>query len=290
MDLLSANGNTVVIAAADSSAGDSTDPAPATADTTPRRLSPQVVMAPFDPAVGAAFAATGSDPVAPSYLNSALAIRLRHDSDGRPPSGRAGLDAVARPAAQDRPAGPDLAAPDQLETPSDDAGAIMTALATAIRSGLAVPRPLPALIADASAVPPVNGTQQPDADAGARGRFSDAVVAKISGEVGRLAGLTAALTTDTRTGLNGVSYTAPLREDMLRAISQADRPDTRNGLAQQRLRSSATQSTTCSARSPSSRRPGPTRWPPNTARCRWPCTTGWPFRSGCDCTSTCRPG
>ena len=38
-----------------------------------------------------------------------------------------------------------------------------------------------------------------------------------------------------RTGLTGVSYTAPLREDMLRALSQADRPDTRNGLAQQRL-------------------------------------------------------
>ena len=48
-------------------------------------------------------------------------------------------------------------------------------------------------------------------------------------------GLTAALTTDVRSGLTGVSYTAPLREDMLRAISQADRPDTRNGLAQQRL-------------------------------------------------------
>ena len=53
--------------------------------------------------------------------------------------------------------------------------------------------------------------------------------------MGRLWELTAALTTDPRTGLNGVSYTAPLREDMLRAVSQADRPDTRNGLAQRRL-------------------------------------------------------
>ena len=34
-------------------------------------------------------------------------------------------------------------------------------------------------------------------------------------------------------------------------------------------------STTCSARSPSSTRAAPTRWPPSTARCRWPCTTGW---------------
>ena len=41
--------------------------------------------------------------------------------------------------------------------------------------------------------------------------------------------------TDDRTGLTGVQYTAPLREDMLRALSQSEPPDTRNGLAQQRL-------------------------------------------------------
>jgi hypothetical protein len=43
------------------------------------------------------------------------------------------------------------------------------------------------------------------------------------------------LSTDERTGLTGTQYTAPLREDMLRALSQSEPPDTRNGLAQQRL-------------------------------------------------------
>ncbi len=129
-----------------------------------------------------------------------------------------------------------LLPPTSWKLSSDDAGAILTTLATAIRSGLAVPHPLTALIADASAVQPVNGTKQPAAEAaGRRGRFTDAVVANISADVGRLSGLSAALTTDVRTGLTGVSYTAPLREDTLRAISQADRPDSRNGLAQQRL-------------------------------------------------------
>ena len=52
---------------------------------------------------------------------------------------------------------------------------------------------------------------------------------------GRLWGLTAALTTDERTGLTGYGYTAPLREDSLRALSQSVPPDARNGLAQQRL-------------------------------------------------------
>jgi hypothetical protein len=235
VDLLSATGNTVVIAAADNSAGDSNAPAPATADTAPRRLSPQVVMAPFDPAVGAALAGAGSDPVAPTYLSSALAIRLQHDSETA--RRQDVLGSMLWRALQPRvtPRAQILLPPTNWKLRSDDAGAILTTLATAIRSGLAVPRPLPALIADASAVPPVNGTTQPDVESGGRGRFNDAVVAKITGEVGRLSGLTAALTADARTGLTGVGYTAPLREDMLRAISQADPADTRNGLAQQRL-------------------------------------------------------
>jgi hypothetical protein len=235
VDLLSANGNTVVIAAADSSVGDSNAPLPPTPDTAPRRLSPQVVLAPFDPAVGAAFAAAGSDPVAPSYLNSALLVRLRHDSDVARRQDALGsmlwraLQPKVNPRAQV------FLPPTNWNLRPDDAGAIMTTLATAIRSGLAVPRPLPALINEASAVPSANGTPQPEADGSGRGRFSDAVVTKISADMGRLAGLTAALTTDARTGLTGASYTAPLREDMLRAVSQADPPDTRNGLAQQRL-------------------------------------------------------
>ena len=235
VDLLSANGNTVVIAPAASVAGDSNTPLPSTPDTAARRLSPQVVLAPFDPAVGAAFAAAGTDPVAPGYLSPDLLIRLRHDSDTA--RRQDALASMLWRALQPKvnPRAQVLLPPTNWNLRPDDAGAIMNTLATAVHSGLAVPRPLPALLAEASAVPPVNGTPQPDAEGGGRGRFSDAVIGKITGEMGRLAGLTAALTTDLRSGLTGVSYTAPLREDLLRAISQADRPDTRNGLAQQRL-------------------------------------------------------
>jgi hypothetical protein len=226
MNLLGANGEAVVIAAADSSAEDSAV----------RRLSPQVVLAPFDPAVGAAFAATGSDPVAPTYLNAALAVRLQHDSETARRQDALGsmLWRTLQPGVS--PRAEILLPPTNWELRSDDAGAILTTLATAIRSGLAVPRPLPAVIADASASPPAAGTPASSgAEAGERGRFDNSVTAKITDEVGRLWGLTAALTTDARTGLTGVSYTAPLREDMLRAISQAERPDSRNGLARRRL-------------------------------------------------------
>jgi len=233
VDLLSANNGTVAIAAADFSAQDSAAGSPSSVDTAPRRLSPQVVVAPFDPAVGAALAAAGTNPIVPTYVDSSLTVRLAHDSDTARRQDALGSmlwHALERDAA---PRTQILVPPASWNLEADDAQVILTTLATAIRSGLAIARPLPAVIADAAA-----RTEPPEpvgAYASARGRFNDDVTAEIAGQVGRLWGLTAALTTDERTGLTGVQYTAPLREDMLRALSQAAPPDTRNGLAQQRL-------------------------------------------------------
>jgi hypothetical protein len=230
-DVLGKGGDTVVIAAADVPPSNFTTGAPAAADVAPRRVSSRVVSAPFDPSIGAALAATGTDPIAPTYLDASLAVRLRHDSvaarrqDALGAMLWRGLEPAAAPRTEI------LLPPATWSLQSGGAEAVLSTLATAIRSGLAQPRPLPALIADAEAA----GQAAQPADAGERGRFDDAVIAEISDEVGRLGGLTAALTTDARTGLTGVGYTAPLREDMLRAVSQSARPDTRNGLAQERL-------------------------------------------------------
>ncbi len=224
VNLLSANNGTVAIAAADSSAN---------VDTAPRRLSPQVVVAPFDPAVGAALAAAGTTPTFPTYADSALTVRLAHDSDTARRQDALGsmlwhaLDRDVVPRTQI------LVPPGVWSLQADDAQVILTTLATAIRSGLAVARPLPAVISDAAAH--LDPSESVSAYATARGRFNDDVTADIAGQVGRLWGLTSALTTDERTGLTGIQYTAPLREDMLRALSQSEPPDTRNGLAQQRL-------------------------------------------------------
>jgi hypothetical protein len=92
------------------------------------------------------------------------------------------------------------------------------------------------VIAEANAVPPQDLAPLPDAALGnPRGRFDDGVVSGLAAVTGRLWGLTSTLTTDERTGLTGGQYTAPMREDMLRALSQSVPPDARNGLAQQRL-------------------------------------------------------
>ncbi|XVL47042.1 hypothetical protein ABFA25_03770 [Mycobacterium lepromatosis] len=233
VDLLDANNGTVAIAAAAFSAQDPTSGSVVDVDLEPRRLSPKVVIAPFDPAVGAALAAAGTDPIVPTYMDSSLNIRIVNDSDTARRQDALGSilwRALERDAA---PRSQILVPPTSWHLQADDARVMLTTLGTAIRSGLAVARPLPAVIADAVACTELSDTIS--AHASARGRFNDDITADIASQIGRLWGLTSALTADGRTGLTGVQYTAPLREDMLRALSQLEPPATRNGLAQQRL-------------------------------------------------------
>jgi hypothetical protein len=233
VDLLSAQGTTVAITAADCTAQDEADGKPIPANVNPHRLTPHVVTAPFDPTVGAAFAAAGNAPALPSYLDRSLVVPYKHDS------------AIAR--RQDAIASmlwlglnPDIAPRAQILMPPlfwdlapADAQSILTTLASTIHAGLAAPRPLPIVIGDAEAtaapgMPPPAGEEP-------RGRIDDRVTDNIGGQVGRLWGLTNAMTTDPRTGLTGIQYTAPLREDMLRSLSQSVPPDDRNGQARQRM-------------------------------------------------------
>lgn len=232
VDLLGSQGSTVAIAAADCTAQDSATGEPMIADVAPRRLSPQVVMAPFDPAVGAALAAVGTDPDQPTYLDSSLSVPVNHDSTvaRRQDAIASMLWRALEPAAE--PRDQILLPPLKWSPQPSDAQSMLTALATTIRSGLAVPRPLDEVITQSTAAAAGPGADLPTET---RGRFDDDVVSAIAGQVGRLWGLTAALTTDPRTGLTGPQYTAPLREDMLRALSQTEPPEERNDLARRRL-------------------------------------------------------
>ncbi|WP_019730388.1 DUF6049 family protein, partial [Mycobacterium avium] len=236
-NLRGANQPPVAVTAADLSAGDAQGSSETSVDTAPRRVSPQVVAAPFDPAVGAALAGAGVNPEVPTYLDSSLTVRLAHDSVTARRQDALGSMFWHALRHDDTPRTQLLVPPATWNLQADDAQVILTALTTSIRSGLAVPRPLPAVIGEATqaaqtGAPP---SDQVSADGSARGQFNDDVTGAITGQVGRLWGLTSALMTDDRTGLTGVQYTAPLREDMLRALSQSEPPDSRNGLAQQRL-------------------------------------------------------
>jgi hypothetical protein len=225
--LLDTQSRTVVIAAADLAEG-------TTAELETRRLSTQVVLAPFDPALGAALAGVGTDPGIPAYLDDALSVPLDHDS----PAARRQAAVAAmlwRPLqTTTEPRTQILLPPLKWSPQADDARVMLTALANTIRAGLATPRPLGAVIAEAAATP---APQEPGEDLPTDfpGRFDDDVIDTIRAAAGRQWGLTAALTTDGRTGLTGLQYTAPLREDMLRALSQIEPTATRNDIARQRL-------------------------------------------------------
>ena len=121
---------------------------PATADVAPVRYTPEMVAAPFDPTVGAALAGAGTDPWSPSYLDPALDIPVKHDSEVARRQDALGsllwrgLQPDAEPRIQI------LMPPMEWSLQADDAAAILTAVATTIRAGLAAPRPLTAVIAE----------------------------------------------------------------------------------------------------------------------------------------------
>lgn len=235
VQLLSGQGPTVAIGAANLVGPEETaDGMAATADTGPIRYTPNVVAAPFDPAVGAALAGVGPAPETPSYVDPSLDIAVKQDS-----ATARRQDALAsllwrslHP--ETTPRTEILMPPLMWNLTPQDAQSILTSVATSIRAGLATPRPLPVLVNEANAA--AQNTPLPTGPLGnPRGRFDAGVVTGIAAATGRLWGLTSALTTDERTGLTGYQYTAPLREDLLRALSLSVPPDARNGLAQQRL-------------------------------------------------------
>lgn len=236
VQLLSDQGPTVAVAAPSFTVQDSASGEPSPLDLTPHRYTPQVVTAPFDPMVGAALAGAGRSPVAPSYLDESLDVPLRHDSAvaRRQDALASMLWRTLRPKTEPRTQ--ILVPPMVWDLTADDAASILSTLATSIHSGLAVPRPLTAVIAESAAIPPSEGEPLPgDTLGNSRARFDDSVTEDVAAVSDRLGGLTSALTVDPRTGLTGTQYTAPLREDLLRALSQSVPRDARNGMAGQRV-------------------------------------------------------
>lgn len=225
--LLDSHGPTVAVAPG-ATAVDLATGAPMTADVFPRRVGEHLTVAPFDPAVAATLGALGGTTPAPSYLDASLAVST-------PPGSATALRQDALGALLWRGLRPDtepriqtVLPPPTWQAGPDDAAAVLTALTTLLHSGLARPHPLPDLINQTAATPPPIEVVD---DRPTAGRIDDDVVAIIADRNDRLSGLTAALGTNVQTGLTGLAYTAPLREDMLRALSQAEPAAERNELA-----------------------------------------------------------
>src|SRR5262249_13147391 len=162
-------------------------------------------------------------PASPSYLDHSLVVPFKHDSATARRQDALGSMLWLGLNPDTAPRGQILMPPLFWDLKTQDPQAVLTALATPIHAGLSTPRPLGGMIsgASATAVP----SAQPLSDAEQRGHIDPQIAADMGRQVGRLWGFTAALSTDARTGLTGTQYTAPLREDMLRSLSQAIPPD-----------------------------------------------------------------
>ncbi|MEX3756690.1 DUF6049 family protein [Mycobacteroides abscessus] len=227
IDLLTAQGPTVAVSPLPS--GQETPP-----DFNPRRVSDTLVAAPFDPSVGAALSAVGRTPMTPDYVPQSLRFALQHDSRVARIQDALGAMAWQALSPQQTPRQTVLLPDATWDLSDGEARSILSATSTLLHSGLAIPRPLPTLIGEARAGAqpnPVDTTFGVDPQEA----VDDWVSQGLGDEVRRVWALTAALTVDARTGLTGVQYTDPLRQDALRAVSQSVPADARDDAARERL-------------------------------------------------------
>ncbi|AYA24519.1 DUF6049 family protein [Rhodococcus rhodochrous] len=188
----------------------------------------------FDSSASAALAGMGTDPQTPSFVPSSARYDLSRDSSTA--RLQDALGALAWPAmvptvsevtgAAPPAAGRSVlfAPPQNWSASPDDAASVLSMLSTLVRSGLTTPRPLTALV-DAAA----NTANDPTAsllvypEQAITDGASAAVVSEAEEQIGRLDAIQTALVEDPQAQLTPQQFTAPLREDLLRAMSLAGR-------------------------------------------------------------------
>ncbi len=188
----------------------------------------------FDSSASAALAGMGTDPQTPSFVPSSARYDLSRDSSTA--RLQDALGALAWPAmvpTVSEVTGSALPAagrsvlfapPQNWSASPDDAASVLSMLSTLVRSGLTTPRPLTALV-DAAA----NTANDPTAsllvypEQAITDGASAAVVSEAEEQIGRLDAIQTALVEDPQAQLTPQQFTAPLREDLLRAMSLAGR-------------------------------------------------------------------
>ncbi len=188
----------------------------------------------FDSSASAALAGMGTDPQTPSFVPSSARYDLSRDSSTA--RLQDALGALAWPAmvpTVSEVTGSALPAagrsvlfapPQNWSASPDDAASVLSMLSTLVRSGLTTPRPLTALV-DAAA----NTANDPIAsllvypEQAITDGASAAVVSEAEEQIGRLDAIQTALVEDPQAQLTPQQFTAPLREDLLRAMSLAGR-------------------------------------------------------------------
>ncbi|PTR25730.1 hypothetical protein C8K36_106163 [Rhodococcus sp. OK519] len=206
----------------------------------------------FDVSAAAALAAVGADPQTPSYVPARA--RYNVDRDSRTARLQDALGAMSWSALQstgstggpNRPADrPMLIVPPQQWTADgDEAAAVLSTVSTLLRSGLATPKPLSRVAEQPPTSPAAASLAYPEQ------AIVDGTPESIEWGVGaqepRIDELMAALVDDPQVPLTPTRFLAPLREDLLRAMTlsgrreQNDAAATADTIAGQRVSAVAT--------------------------------------------------
>ncbi|WP_373453688.1 glycoprotein [Rhodococcus sp. 06-235-1A] len=171
----------------------------------------------YDAATAAALAGVGVAPSTPALTPAEQRFDL--DTDSRTARLQDALGAVNFHAlvGTDRPGRTVTVAPPQYWTAGgDEPSAILSTVSSLLRSGLATPRPLSELLAE-----PTSGTPVTSVDAATE--LDTGTIDLVRAQSARVETLMQSLVDDPQSALTPRLYTAPLREDMLRALSTAGR-------------------------------------------------------------------
>jgi len=190
----------------------STDTAPTAADPTGTLAATH-----YDSATAAALAGVGTTPSTPALTPANQRFDLGTDSRTARLQDALGAINFHALVGADRPGRTVTVAPPQYWTAGgDEPSAILSTVSSLLRSGLATPRPLPGLITEPPTGIPVTSIDVPtDLDASA--------IDTVRTQSARVDTLAQSLVEDPQSALTPRLYTAPLREDMLRALSTAGR-------------------------------------------------------------------
>ncbi|WP_237606137.1 DUF6049 family protein [Rhodococcus sp. JG-3] len=190
----------------------STDTAPTAADPTGTLAATH-----YDSATAAALAGVGTTPSTPALTPANQRFDLGTDSRTARLQDALGAINFHALVGADRPGRTVTVAPPQYWTAGgDEPSAILSTVSSLLRSGLATPRPLLGLITEPPTGIPVTSIDVPtDLDASA--------IDTVRTQSARVDTLAQSLVEDPQSALTPRLYTAPLREDMLRALSTAGR-------------------------------------------------------------------
>lgn len=184
----------------------------------------------FDVPAGTALAAVGATPQTPTYTPASARYDLTGDS--RTARLQDALGAVtwqsltARPV-EDRMANPDprsllLVPPQEWSVDGDEARTMLSTVSTMLRSGLATSRPLADVLDRNMPTPPLDLAYPEQA---VRDGAPTSVQDGASASAPEIESITETLVNDPQSALTPVRFTAPLNEDLLRAMSTSGRRD-----------------------------------------------------------------